>query len=56
MSKAPKNENVSLRVPADLREDVARLADSMDRSMAWIMVQAIREYVARELPKIRKKS
>jgi predicted transcriptional regulator len=56
MKKPTKNENVSLRVPADLRDDVERLATAMDRSMAWIMLTAIREYVARELPKLSKKS
>jgi predicted transcriptional regulator len=49
-----KNEQVSLRVPADIREDIERLAEVTERSMAWHMVKAIREYVQRELPKFGK--
>jgi predicted transcriptional regulator len=36
-----KNEQVSLRVPADIREDIERLAEAIERSMAWHMVKAI---------------
>lgn len=49
-----KNENVSLRVPADVRDGVERLAKVTDRSMAYVMLKAIREYVERELPKLDK--
>jgi predicted transcriptional regulator len=49
MSKVLKDSTVSLRVPGELRAELEALAFAKDRSMAWLMVQAIKEYVAREL-------
>jgi predicted transcriptional regulator len=47
--KALKDTTVTFRLPGDVRADLERVAEAQDRSMSWIVVQAVREYVAREL-------
>jgi predicted transcriptional regulator len=47
--KALKDTTVTFRLPGDVRTNLERVAEIQDRSMSWIMVQAVREYVAREL-------
>ena len=49
-----KDSTVSLRIPAELRAQIERVAEAQQRSMSFIMMKAIREYVAHELMKFRK--
>ena len=39
---------VSLRVPADLIETLDKIAAALERSRSWVMLRALRQYVADE--------
>ena len=39
---------VSLRVPADLIETLDKIAAVLDRPRSWIMLRALRQYIADE--------
>jgi predicted transcriptional regulator len=39
---------VSVRIPADMIETLDKIAAGMDRSRSWIILDAIREYLADE--------
>jgi predicted transcriptional regulator len=53
MPRVPRDTSVTFRLPGDVRADLERIAEAQDRSMSWIVVQAVREYVQRELPAIK---
>ena len=46
-----KDSNVSLRIPADLRAQIERVAKAQERPMSFILMKAIRQYVGCELMK-----
>ena len=39
---------VSLRVPSDLIETLDRIATALERPRSWVMLRALRQYVADE--------
>ena len=39
---------VSVRIPADMIETLDKIAAGMDRSRSWVILDAIREYLADE--------
>lgn len=48
MSRGPLSEPLTLRLPVDLLADVERIAETCDRPRSWVIVRALREYLARE--------
>jgi predicted transcriptional regulator len=42
------SDPISLRLPADVLEAVERVAKATDRSRSWVMVRALRRYLATE--------
>jgi predicted transcriptional regulator len=48
MSRSPLSEPLTLRLPVDLLADVERIAETCDRPRSWVIVRALREYMARE--------
>jgi len=39
---------LSLRLPSDVLADVEKIADGCERSRSWVMVRALRQYLAGE--------
>lgn len=39
---------ISARVPAELKTDLATLAEALQRSPSWIVEQAVRDYISKE--------
>lgn len=48
MSKPPLSDPVTLRLPVDVLEAIERIAETSDRSRSWVMVRAMRLYLASE--------
>ena len=48
MPEGPKSAPISLRVPADLIETLDKIAAALERSRSWVMLRALRQYVADE--------
>ncbi len=48
MARTPLSEPLTLRLPVDLLADVERIAETCDRPRSWVIVRALREYMARE--------
>src|SRR5207248_9821265 len=48
MPEGPTSIPVSLRVPADLIEMLDKIAAAMERSRSWVMLRALRQYIADE--------
>ncbi len=48
MPEGPTSIPVSLRVPADLIETLDNIAAALERSRSWVMLRALRQYVADE--------
>jgi predicted transcriptional regulator len=48
MPEGPSSIPVSLRVPGDLIETLDKIAVALERSRSWIMLRALRQYVADE--------
>ena len=48
MPEGPTSIPVSLRVPADLIETLDKIAAALERSRSWIMLRALRQYIADE--------
>src|SRR6266550_900146 len=46
--EGPTSIPVSLRVPADLIETLDKIAAALERSRSWVMLRALRQYVADE--------
>jgi predicted transcriptional regulator len=42
------SDPISLRLPVDVLEAVERVAKASDRSRSWVMVRALRRYLATE--------
>ena len=48
MPEGPTSIPVSLRVPADLIETLDKIAAALERSRSWIILRALRQYIADE--------
>jgi len=48
MPEGPTSIPVSLRVPADLIETLDKIAAALERSRPWIILRALRQYIADE--------
>ena len=48
MPEGPSSMPVSLRVPADLIETLDKIAAALERSRSWVMLRALRQYIADE--------
>jgi len=48
MPEGPNSMPVSIRVPADLIEKLDKIAAALERSRSWVMLRALRQYVADE--------
>lgn len=48
MSRIPLSDPLTLRLPVDLLADVERIAETCDRPRSWVIVRALRHYIARE--------
>jgi hypothetical protein len=46
--KAPssKTRHIGLRMPHEVYDDVAALASAQERSVSWMIVKIVREYLA----------
>lgn len=43
---------ISLRIPIELKDELDLVAKHLDRSVSWVVKQAIRQYVAAELKNV----
>ncbi|WEK06402.1 MAG: ribbon-helix-helix protein, CopG family [Candidatus Devosia phytovorans] len=48
MSKPDLSDPITLRLPVDVLAEIERIAAASDRTRSWIMVRAMRLYIARE--------
>lgn len=48
MSKQDLSDPITLRVPVDVLEAVETIADTCDRTRSWVIVRALRQYLAGE--------
>lgn len=48
MSKSQLSDPITLRLPADVLEAIERIAATSDRTRSWVMVRAMRLYLAGE--------
>lgn len=48
MSKPELSDPITLRLPVDVLGDIERIAGAVDRSRSWVMVRALRLYLAGE--------
>jgi predicted transcriptional regulator len=46
--KQPLSDPITLRLPQDLLADIERIAETLDRTRSWVMVRAMRIYLANE--------
>ena len=48
MAKPPLSDPIPLRVPTDILADIETIAKASDRTRSWVMVRALRHYLAGE--------
>ena len=48
MPKSQLSDPITLRLPVDVLEAIERIAETSDRSRSWVMVRAMRLYLASE--------
>lgn len=48
MPKSQLSDPITLRLPVDVLEAIERIAETSDRSRSWVMVRAMRLYLAGE--------
>jgi len=48
MSKVELSDPIALRVPVDLLSDIEKIAGAADRTRSWVMVRAMKLYLAGE--------
>jgi predicted transcriptional regulator len=48
MPEATSSMPVSLRVPADVIETLDKIAAALERPRSWVMLRALRQYIADE--------
>lgn len=53
MSKQPLSNPITLRLPLDLLAEIEAVAGACERSRSWVMVRALKAYMAQEGREIR---
>lgn len=48
MSNVELSDPIAIRVPMDVLADIERVAGGIDRTRSWVMVRALRLYLASE--------
>jgi predicted transcriptional regulator len=48
MSKPPLSEPLTLRIPRDVLEQIEKIAAASDRTRSWVIVRALKAYLAGE--------
>ena len=48
MSKPDLSDPITLRIPLDVLEAIETIAKTCDRTRSWVMVRALRHYLAAE--------
>ncbi len=48
MSKSPLSEPLTLRLPLDVLGDLEKIASASDRTRSWVIVRALKAYLAGE--------
>lgn len=48
VSKAELSDPVTLRIPSDVLADIERIAAGIERTRSWVMVRALKLYLAGE--------
>jgi len=48
MSGSTLSDPLTLRLPIDVLNDIQKIAETCDRPRSWVMVRALRHYLARE--------
>lgn len=48
MSKQQLSDPITLRLPLDLLAEIEAVADACERSRSWVMVRALKAYMAQE--------
>jgi len=48
MSTGPLSDPITLRLPLDVLEPIETIAKTCDRTRSWVMVRALRQYLATE--------
>ncbi len=48
MSKQNLSDPVTLRLPEDVLEEIKQIAETCDRTRSWVMVRALKMYLAGE--------
>lgn len=48
MSKAELSDPIAIRIPVELLADVEKVAGAIDRTRSWVLVRALRLYLAGE--------
>lgn len=48
MSRPELSDPITLRVPVDVLQAIERVADTCDRTRSWVIVRALRLYLAEE--------
>ena len=53
MAKSELSDPITLRVPLDVLESIEAIADASQRTRSWVMVRALRQYLAGEGAEVR---
>ncbi|PZA11213.1 CopG family transcriptional regulator [Rhodopseudomonas palustris] len=48
MSKAPLSDPLTIRLPMDVLDDIEKIAAASDRKRSWVIVRALKAYLAGE--------
>lgn len=48
MANPNLSDPITLRLPVDILGDIQKIAETCDRPRSWVMVRALRHYLARE--------
>lgn len=48
MSKPELSDPITLRLPVDILREIEQVAEALDRTRSWVMVRALKRYIAAE--------
>ena len=48
MSKPELSDPITLRLPVEILREIEQVAEALDRTRSWVMVRALRRYLASE--------
>ncbi|MEO3997637.1 ribbon-helix-helix protein, CopG family [Mesorhizobium sp. CAU 1732] len=48
MCRPKLSDPITLRLPVEVLQEIEKIAETCDRSRSWVMVRALRHYLARE--------